>query len=229
MINSARAELIRRDLRMRSVFDALLIALQPRIVCDIGSYNGDEAARFRRILPEAHIFAFEGSIDNVERFMRPREDLQYVNIENVAVSDRDGEEVFHILEANPEGVDWRRMANSLNVRTDELPSREVRVRSVSLDSYFAAEIEAQDTFALWIDVEGALDKVLKGAEKVLSRAVVVKAEVERAEFWKQQKLVDEIVDLMEAGGFILIGDTFVEGASAQSDALFLRRDWLNSL
>lgn len=226
MSSSEWDELTRRDSLMRDVFDSLLVALKPKIVCDIGSYNGDEAARFRRLLPEAHIFAFEGSIDNVERFMRPRADLRYVNIENLAVSDQDGEVVFHILEANPEGIDWRRMANSLKARTDGHASREVTVKSVALDSYFSAEICAEDTFALWIDVEGALDRVLAGASGLLQRTVVIKVEVERAEFWKDQKLADDIISLLEDRNFIFLGDTFLEGASLQSDALFVNANWL---
>lgn len=226
MAGSGWDDLKRRDLLMRDAFDSLIVAFKPDIICDIGSYNGDEAARFRRLLPDAHVFAFEGSIDNVERFMRPRDDLRYVNIENLAVSDQNGEVTFHILDANPEGIDWRRMANSLNPRNDGHASREVTVNSVMLDSYFSAEIEGNDTFALWIDVEGALDKVLSGASQLLDRTMVLKAEVERAEFWKDQKLAQDIIALLEEKNFIFLGDTFVEGASLQSDALFVNAKWL---
>lgn len=216
-----------RDEAMRSAFDALLMSMKPSIVCDVGSYNGDEAARFRRLLPEAYVFAFEGSESNIERFMKPRDDLRHVEIRRLALSDEDGETTFYIMDAEPDGIDWRWMANSLNPRTDGHQSTPVTVPCARLDTVFADEIVKGHTFALWIDVEGALDRVLAGAEKLLTRTVALKAEVEHSAFWKDQKLAHDIVGRIEAQGFIFMGDTHVPDASAQSDVMFVNRNWLD--
>lgn len=217
----------RRDNAMRDLFDALLVGFQPNIVCDVGSYNGDEAARFRSLLSDAHIFIFEGSKQNIDRYISPREDLKFVNIHHTAVSDHDGETTFYILEAREEGIDWRRMANSLNPRVDGHEGVPVIVPCTTLDSFFQNETGGDKTFALWIDVEGALDQVIRGAESVLQQTVLLKVEIERKAFWEGQILANEVVSLIESKGFISLGDTYFEGASEQSDVLFINRRWLD--
>lgn len=167
-----------KDRSMRNVFDGLLSGLRPDIICDVGSYNGNEAARFAQLVPREDIVAFEGSPINMERYIRGRPELARVVKENVAVSDVDGEVTFHIVEPGAEEADWREGANSLNERTDGIASRPITVPSVRLDSYFATQVRDGKTFGLWIDVEGALDRVLAGARDVLGRTLILRTEVE---------------------------------------------------
>lgn len=214
-----------KDRSMRSVFDGLLSGLRPDIICDVGSYDGNEAARFAQIVPSADIFAFEGSPINIERYIRSRPELARVVKENVAVSDVDGEVTFHIVEADG-GADWREGANSLNERTDGIASRPITVPSVRLDSYFATQVRDGKTFGLWIDVEGALDRVLEGARNVLGRTLILRTEIESTQYWKDQKLSGEITKQISDAGFILLGDTHTEETGGQSDVLFLNRSWL---
>jgi FkbM family methyltransferase len=219
----------RKDVILRDIFDGIVKATRPDIICDVGCFNGDESARFSRISPESRLYAFEANNDNIVRFINPRPELERVTVENTAVCDVDGEIGFHVLEAD--GIeDWRRAAGSIYDRTDNIPaipSVPVTVPSVRLDTYFKTDIEKKSTFILWIDVEGALDRVFAGGKKVLSQTILFRAEVERFEFWAGQRMAEEMISVAETAGFMLLGDSWTPQAHGQSDVLMINRQWLH--
>ncbi len=217
----------RNDEILRNIFDGIVKATRPDIICDVGCFNGDESARFSRIAPESRLYAFEANNDNIVRFITPRQDLERVTIEYTAVSEVDGEIAFHILETDGRAEDWRRAAGSLNDRTDNISFVSVMVPSVRLDTYFKNAIEDRATFILWIDVEGALDRVFAGAKRVLSQTILFRAEVERREFWAGQRMAEELISLAETAGFVLLGDSWTPGIHEQSDVLMINRQWLH--
>jgi FkbM family methyltransferase len=220
----------RKDVLMRNAFDGILMATRPDIVCDVGSFDGSESARFSKIAPGSRLYAFEANNDNIVRFIKSRSDLERVTIEHTAVCDVDGEITFHVLGGDAdkdEPLLWREAAGSLHVRVDDIPSRPVTVPSVKLDTYFRNEIENKCTFILWIDVEGALDRVLSGAQKVLERTILFRAEVEHREFWAGQMLADDVISLAEKAGFALLCDSWTFKEIGQSDVLMINRQWLH--
>jgi FkbM family methyltransferase len=216
-----------RDDVMRELIDFMVTSARPSIICDVGSYNGEEALRFAALSPASRVYAFEANRSNIEHYLQPavtRAGLANVHVENLAVSDTVGTTQFNVLESDrSDPFDWRRMAGSLLRRNDDRPYTTELVTCTTLDFYFADR--ARDTFALWIDVEGALDRVLAGAHRVLSRTVIFRAEVERLSYWEGQRLVGEVAAIAEELGFHFLADTYVEGGPGQSDALFLNRNW----
>jgi FkbM family methyltransferase len=217
-----------KDRIMRDAFDGFIKATLPDILCDIGSCNGDEAVRFKRLSPRSRVYAFEANKQNVEQFINTREDLGGVTVENAAVSDMDGEIAFNILEAEESPSDWRRGSGSIYVRSvdDYCPSVPVTVQSLRLDTYFDDDLGANRTFVLWIDVEGAVDRVLNGAKRVLSQTLLIRAEVERFQYWQNQKLAEEVIATAEKAGFLLIGDSYTPELNEQFDILLVNRNWL---
>jgi FkbM family methyltransferase len=220
----------RKDVVMRNAFDGILMATRPDIVCDVGSFDGADSARFSIIAPGSRLYAFEANNDNIVKFIKSRSDLERVTIENFAVCEVDGEITFHILGGecnNEEPPIWQQAAGSLHVRVDDIPSRPVTVPSVRLDTYFKNEIENKSTFMLWIDVEGAPDRVLSGAKKVLEQTILFRAEVEHGEFWAGQMMADQVISLAEKAGFALLCDSWTPEENAQSDVLMINRQWLH--
>lgn len=219
--------LSQKDETMKAMLDGIAIATKPDVICDIGCFNGDEIARFHRLVPSASCYAFEANKRNIDSYIAPRADLNGVVINNVAVADYDGEISFNILNAEGEQEDWRRAAGSLNARTDGVTGEKITVPCTRLDTHFATQINANCTFLLWIDVEGALDRVIAGGPRLLSRTIALRAEVERHQFWEGQKLAPETIAMIEGLGFMLIADSFTPDAFAQSDVLFLNKEWLS--
>ncbi|MER2219954.1 FkbM family methyltransferase [Methylobacterium brachiatum] len=227
MSRDAWAILGKKDKIMSKLLDGIAIAVKPDIIADIGCFNGDEIARFKSICPDAHCEAFEANKRNIDNYISNRSDISGVIINNLAVADYIGEIEFNILDAEGEQEDWRRAAGSLNERTDGVSGKKVTVKCTTLDAHFASQVAQKSTFILWIDVEGALDKVIAGGEGVLSRTIALRAEVERHAFWQGQKLAAETVAKLESLGFVLLADSFTSDAFAQSDVLFLNKNWLN--
>lgn len=219
-----------RDDVLRDIYDKLMLAFKPNTVCDVGAFNGDETFRFTKLVPDADFFAFEASDWNFKSFWRdaPRwKSLPKVKYENMAVTDYVGNISFNVLDAEETAGDWRRAANSIMPRSDGLGGRKITVPCTTLDAYFENKGLADRTFMLWIDVEGALDRVISGGKKVLSRTIALRAEVEWKELWKGQKLAPELKAMIEAHGFVVVGDAYLPNAYDQSDVLFLRKDVLN--
>lgn len=218
-----------REAASRRLFDGLLGLLQPSVVCDVGAFNGDESARFARIVPESRIVAFEASENNIDEYWRDNarwSQLPQVSWEHMAVTDHSGTVTFNILDWGQAsgGVDWSRGASSLRERLDDLKSRKSEVVATRLDDYFGDV--SDDLFALWIDVEGALDQVLAGASSVLERTLLLRAEVERKTLWQGQTLAPDIKRHLERRGFACLGDTHLPDAYDQSDILYIRTDLL---
>jgi FkbM family methyltransferase len=222
----AWATLRRKDAIMREMFDGMIVALRPDIICDIGCFNGDESARFQRLAPTANIYAFEANRRNIDEFIVNRTDMSHVKLEYAAVCDVDGEVTFNVLEAEAKAGDWRRAAGSLRVRSDDTPYKSVTVPAITLDTYFADAIARGDTFVLWIDVEGALERVFAGARRTLQRTLFIRAEVERKEFWRDQKTADDLMAIAGEAGFIALADSWTPEAFEQSDILFINKSWL---
>ncbi|MFN6191601.1 MAG: FkbM family methyltransferase [Planctomycetia bacterium] len=217
----------KREKTLRELFDAICGVCQPSIVCDVGAFNGDESFRFAKALPRSSIYAFEASHRNYTQFFLTNkrfDSLANFTAVHSAVSDSVGTADFHILETDTNVTDWRRAANSLLPRKDEHNATVVTVPCTTLDDYFANRASDNDSFALWIDVEGALDRVLRGGLNVLRRTFIVRAELEWTELWQGQALAQQIVHEFERLGFVLLGDTYAADAYAQSDAVFVRRN-----
>jgi len=223
-MSEAWALLQRKDALMREVFDSLVANCRPDVICDVGCFNADEVVRFQKLSPRSACFGFEANGRNVEQFIKPRHDIGNIVIEQMAVGDRTGETTFNVLEAENSAADWRRAAGSLLERAEALPARAITVRCTTLDDYFRLQIAADKTFILWIDVEGALFSVIRGAGATLQRTIIVRAELERHQFWKDQKLAEDNVAAFKEAGLILLADSFTEGTHPQSDALFINKN-----
>lgn len=215
-----------RDELLRQIFDNLCTTLKPTIVCDVGAFNGDESWRFAQLLPESTIVAFEASPQNYNQFYVENDRFSAIanfRINQLAVADYNGEITFNVLDADNSSADWRRAANSILARTDMATAKQVRVPCITLDNYFGSYTIQDNTFAMWLDVEGALDKVLAGAKEVLQKTLFLRAEVEWKELWAGQKLAPELKTMIESYGFQLLADSFLPDAYDQSDVVFVNK------
>jgi FkbM family methyltransferase len=177
------------------------------IVCDVGSRDGVHSLKFRNLLPNARIIAFEANPHNYDA-MRSDQKLAQNKIEIVhkAVTNRAGRLTFHVLQLE-NGVEeaWRTGGSSVHNRTDGLPTVPVEVESIRLDEFIESLDRAPQSVALWIDVEGAAYEVLEGIERIASRVQVLHVEVEAKETWAGQKVVTDIDALLKRLGFCFAG------------------------
>jgi FkbM family methyltransferase len=157
----------------RRLFCRLLRTFDVATVCDVGSMDGDDALRFRRVLPSASILALEPNPNNFALMAADdRLGHERIRVLPVAASDRRAKAPFFVIDANyARGRDLaRRGMSSLHERSDWTRlSSVVQVQTVRLDELLAAESSGAGPIALWIDAEGAAFEVPEGRAIALCR------------------------------------------------------------
>ena len=149
--NPGLAALLRRVLRPGMTF------------FDVGAHLGEFTLRAaRRVHPGGQVHAFEATPDLADLLARNvrLNALEDVHVVSSAVADRDGEVEFEL------GVETAMSS----LRADSAPgpqvARRMRVPAVSLDEYQSKIGRSVDVVK--IDVEGAEEKVLLGAKRLLA-------------------------------------------------------------
>jgi FkbM family methyltransferase len=188
LTNAANYDLREKSERKRSVRDLERLffqavrAAQPDLFVEAGAKDAGASRRARTILDEARIVAFEANPYVHQQFAARNADQSHrVEYRHLALSDAPGRVTFHVRRS-PDGEPKADGRGSLKKRVgDDHGHEQVEVEATTLDAYFTdSDIT---TCALWVDVEGAADKVLSGARDLLSRAAVVFIEVEHRGDW----------------------------------------------
>ena len=203
------------------LFQILIRTQKPELVCDVGSLDGDRACRFRSLLPQARVVAFEANPINARAM---REDARHRNaaieLRDEAASDLDGHVRFFVEHVGANTA--CRGMSSTRRRSEEyrLPQEPIQteVPAVRLETFVLGSHPIPATIALWIDAEGAAFEVLSGIERIRDRVQVVHVEVEEREVWYGQKVKGEVVGLMQRLGFRELARGL---ASPQYDVVFV--------
>lgn len=190
------------------LFHRLIKTMKPDLVCDVGSMDASDALRFRRLLPEARIIAFEGNYVNVESMRKNDSVLKAgIEIQYKVVWNSNGYRAFYLenLSDDHGDEDIRQGISSTRPRTENsLGHMEIEAESVRLDTFIQGLDPVPESVALWIDVEGGAYEVLEGIADVQNRIELIHVEVETQEFWKGQRLKTDIENLMASMGFITL-------------------------
>jgi FkbM family methyltransferase len=181
----------------RSMFLHLQKLLKPDLSMEVGAYEADYSTKIRDLFPEIHVAAFEANPEahrhfkNLKKFHRRR--IAYLNL---ALSDANGTVILNQVQED-NGLSQR---NSLMERTD-LQALGLEVRSITGDCFINAH--PAKNIALWIDVEGAQEKVLPGFQGALERRAVASLfiEVERGEMWRNQWQDGEVTGFLLRRGY----------------------------
>ena len=212
-------------LNTRSMFCRLLRVLMVKSVCDVGSMDGADALRFRKVLPNASILAFEANPKNYA-LMEDDKNLRRRAIEifPYAVSDSEAVQPFYVVDADyrPKRDRYRRGIGSLYARPNSFQFAQIaHVRTVRLDDFLQRCAQPVGPLALWIDVEGKAFEVIRGAEKILPAVAILHVEVEAAPLIApSQKLFEDVNSVLLSEGFVLVA-TDERRDFAQLDALYV--------
>lgn len=195
-------------------------AIAPPLVIELGAHEAWFSSTIKTALPDVRALAFEANPDVYARYRRPAAaaGVEYVN---TAVSDRAGTTTLTIPR-KPDASLRQRMGSLLR-RQDSPAEQTVAVATVRLDDYLGDD--ADRASALWIDVEGAIGMVLRGAERTLARCELVYAELEPCQVWQGQMIDTEVFDFLARFGLVpVLRD--VQRKRRGYNALFVRADRL---
>lgn len=184
-------------------------------IVELGAHTGEDEALLRSVAPcqdsDIHYVMVEPDPRNCNAILNrpPRPINRTRRLVIGAVSNKDGEALFHMSE-NPR--DGNHASGSLLEPTGHktgMPwitfERQTWVETVRLDTLFDREYLTKIDM-LWTDIQGSEREMIAGGHKALSHTRFVFMETEKVELYKGQALKAELVELMLDRGFAAVDE-----------------------
>ena len=205
---------------------AYLLSLGIETVIDVGANSGEFCHMITKVLPSCSIVCFEPLREEfvqLESSMRGRPRFRAFNY---AIGDRNGSVEMYRNEYS-QSSSLLRMA-ALHKQAFPYTERETTetVELRRLDDVLAG-VNLTTEILLKIDVQGYEDKVIAGAEVVISRSKAMIVEVSFQRLYEGQALFDDVYEILKRKGFVYLGNLYqllnpIDGGTLQADALFLK-------
>lgn len=214
-------------LKTKYAFHTLLWLLDADLILDVGSMDGSDSKKFKQLIPNAEVVAFEGNPNNY-RAMCADLDLQNMGVRVVQrlVSNEEGSRSFFVQKSINAVEGLNRGTSSAMRRSEQgMETEEVHLDAVRIDSFLTQEYPIKKHVAMWIDVEGHAYQVLEGLRKAQDRVYLIHVEVETQEIWPGQKVEPDILALAKNMGFIAVA----RGPHGiQRDLILVKETWYNA-
>lgn len=201
-----------------------------RTVFDIGANIGQFVKQIHNILPEANIYSFEPIKDCFEQLQKTMGSTMNFRVFNCALGDKVNEPVIYKNEFSPASslFEMTELCKEAFPHTAQSTKEKVSIKRLD-DAVREFNLELKENILIKIDVQGYEDKVIAGGRSVISRAKVIIAEVSFWELYKNQKLFNDIYQLLTGLGFKYKGNIEqimnpIDGRPLQADAIFLKED-----
>ncbi len=211
-------------LRTKYAFHTLLWLLDPDVILDVGSMDGSDSKKFKKLVPKAEVVAFEGNPANY-RAMCADTGLQNLGVRIVhqLVSNLAGNRSFFVQRPINAVSGFNRGTSSAMRRSEQgMETEEVHLDAVRLDSFLMHEYPDKKQVAMWVDVEGHAYEVLEGLREVQDRVYLIHVEVETQEIWPGQKVEADILTLAKSMGFMALARGTHD---VQRDLILIRESW----
>lgn len=197
-------------LKTKYLFLNLLKMFKPGLILDVGSMDGADSMRFRRMSPQSKIIAFEANPYNFSKMQsNPRLKEMSIEARNQLVSSKAEKGKFYISKGAVAGTNSGNMGTSSSMKpvNSSDVAEEIEVGTTRLDEVIASEASPAEWVAMWIDVEGAGYEVLSSVVGRKQQIALLHIEVELAEFWVGQKLKNDVVKLAHELGLVLMAQS----------------------
>ena len=205
---------------------AILRALRPELIVDVGANRGQFSLDVRCALPGARVIAFEPLGHEADTYCRIFADTPTFSLHRVALGAADASAPLHVSAARDSSslLPIGDRQSEIFPGTQEVSTEIVEVRT--LDD-FIDELRSGDPALLKIDVQGAELGVLQGASESLRLFRWIYLEMSFVELYEGQPLADNVVEELRTRGFGLVGvgaPSISGGLPVQVDALFEATD-----
>ncbi len=206
---------------LEETLDQLVATLLPDLFLEVGAFEAAFSKRMKAAYPEIRAIALEANPRVYESFAKQASaaGVEYLHL---AADARSGEARFFIPEvvAGQPKPKVSRMGSLNEIGIGGSEMTEVTVRAIALDELVASV--SAERICMWIDVEGAADKVLSGAAKTLAKTAMIYCEIENRPMWKDGANAGEVIGHIRDAGFFMAARDFQ--TPLQFNALFLRND-----
>jgi FkbM family methyltransferase len=199
---------------LRDALFHLLTELRPNVFCDVGANDGATSLAVRAAIPSCEVHAYEANPEIHARYAAKLAE-HGVTYRNLAVSDANGQaRVYAPRTLSRAYVDGQVVSasiveerdngkTSLLRRDEEATYDNFDVETRTLDGLFENRTGPSGaSFFLWVDVEGAAERVLAGATGVLRRTLALFVECENFPFWHNGSSAGGVASLLFRAGFV---------------------------
>lgn len=204
------------------------------VVLDVGANEGQFAREIREHGYFGKIVSFEPLSDAHIKLLgfASRDQAWHVHGQ-LAIGDSDGEVEIHVAGNSVSSSVLPMLETHSNAAMGSAYVASERVPIARLDSVIDQYVEADSNLFVKIDTQGFEWQVLNGAPLTIQRALGVLCELSLVPLYDGQALWRDIIDRLEAEGFVLwaLQKGFTDprsGQSLQMDGIFLRSSFISS-
>lgn len=195
------------------------LGFSPKVVFDIGAYNGEFSDFCTHLWPTVCVHAFEGLPDKIDFLQRKFEGSNVRIVPNL------------VGESNRENVEFFADETASSVLySDEVYSKKklVRQKMISLDAYIEESSSSAPTL-LKIDTQGYEFPIIKGCERNLNDIDVFIIETNFIEVYHHSANASEVIGHLYERGFVIydiceIHRRPLDQALVQVDFMFVKKD-----
>jgi FkbM family methyltransferase len=224
------------------VFHEMIMKQGVNCLLELGAHRAATSKRFVKAKQGRKAVAIEANPFNFNKFAPTANDAG-VMYAHYALTDKTGPLNLVLSDSDQDRKRGHtKTSNSILQNKDFGRTMNIEVPGITLDdleqeSAFKAYVPSleDERTALWIDVEGALSQLLRGASASLPKCLFAMAEVERVERFVGQKTAEHVAaQFAELGFFPFLRDSeymptqhniiFVNGALIQPEELTILKD-----
>ena len=204
----------------KSLFLFIAKILKPDLIFDVGSRNGNDAKKFRSILPKSKIIAFEANKQLYFKMLsNPSLKKGKIICYNYAVEKKSGVRNFYIFNE-------KKGTGSILQRKNKIFSKIYKVRTISLDNFIEKFKVYKNKIFLWIDIEGAAYNLIQGAKKTLLNTDAIIVELEKKKLFKNQKLQSVTINKLKKNFFLV--ESSLNSNNSSGNYIFLNKKYQNT-
>lgn len=200
------------------LYGRLLLAMQPRLVLELGAFSAAFSCAHRASLPEAQFHAFEANPHNFRKF-KAQVGEAGVQYHHRAIGETVGPCTFKLArKRDGQDVSPNKGNNSLRTKPLAIEYEEIAVKMVSVDHFVRKQGLVGQPTVMWVDLEGCAYEALSAASRTLQDTQLILIELEDKPFWIGQKLSGDVRGLLLNAGFIPLARDFE--SSGQYNVIF---------
>lgn len=206
----------------------------PKIIFDIGAFDGRTAMKYNGIFPKALIYSFEPTKESFGILSKISNKITNIIPIQLAISDQVGKVTFHINKSGLTNSIYESNDSYSNLSPGMNTIEQISVDCETLD-HFCEQNKLTALDILKMDVQGAELKVLHGASNMLQQKKIklIFMEVEYAHLYNGQPLFHHIASFLEKHDYSLFSIYNLSfdkrnGQLIYSDAIFISNDYIHN-
>jgi FkbM family methyltransferase len=202
-----------------SLMNIKKLGFEPRMVIDVGAFNGEWTEMFKNIFPSSKVLMIEGQASKKDDLSRVSAKFPGTKFQIALLGSEKNKEVTFHVNATVSSVLEEYKSNSFKTETRRLEL---------LDDIFKEQNEPELPNFIKLDVQGYELEILKGSSKILESVEFILCEVSLIEINKNCPLLGDVVKFMDDIGFVCYDIcSFIrrplDRALWQTDILFIKK------